>query len=83
MLCSTELDAQIRKTDPAKLRTLVRSHMPIDWLVQEEFSYIPRLLPVVGIPDSILALVRTVFELVVEIYTSSTNRYQYQYNENS
>ena len=53
----------------------VQNLVSIDRLIQEELNYLPRLLPIVGGLDRLLALVRTAFELVVEICTNSTNEY--------
>ena len=51
--------------------------MLIDRLVQKKLGYVPILLPVVGSPDSLFAIVRTVFELVIELYVSNGNEYQH------
>ena len=51
--------------------------MPIDRLVQEKLGNVPILLPVVDSPDSLFAIVRTVFELVIELYVSNGSEYQH------
>lgn len=57
--------------------------MPIVRLVREEYFYVPGLLLVIVGTNSLLASVRTDFELVIELYISERSKYQYQYKVNS
>ena len=57
--------------------------MPIVQLVRKELVNIPELLPIVGSPDSLLAIIGTTFELVVELCVSNRNEYQHRYKKNS
>ena len=77
VLRSLAFNPQRRKTDPTELFGLIPNRVPIDRLVQEKLGYVPILLPVVGSPDSLFAIVRTVFELVIELYVSNGNEYQH------
>ena len=55
--------------------------MPIVRVIREECVNFPGLLPVVGNSDGILALIGTLFELVVEIYVSTKDNCQHQYKK--
>ena len=57
--------------------------MSIVRLVQEERVYVPKLLPIIGSSNGLLAFVGTTFEPIVELCISNGNEYQHRYKENS
>ena len=81
-LKASRLEAQPSMRDggilaPKNLTVLRENRMPIDRLVQEERGYILRLLLVVGSPDNLFAIVKTVFELAIELCINDENEYRH------
>ena len=74
---SSALDAHRGNTCSNKFHSPARNLVPINRLIQMELNYIPRLLLVVGSSNSLISIIGTVFELVVEFCVSNGNEYQH------
>ena len=79
---SPTFDAQSKKADPAELFGLMQNRVPIDRLIYKNVRHLSRSLLIVDSLDCLLALFRSVFEFVIEIYISNKNKYQHQHKKN-